>query len=302
MKNFLTVLMIGLMVVATSFDADAAMRFGGGRSFGRTAPSLFQKAPAAKPFSAQKSQAKQSVKQNKATTAGAAAKPASPWRGMLMGAAAALGITALMSALGLSEEFAQFMMMVLLFMAIYAVVRYIMGRWALSRMGAMRGANGRPEVDSQTSLFESMGEARNEPRPGSVFDTFSAPEAQYSIPAGFDVKGFESVCRENFVALQKAWDTGNVNDISDFVTDDLFIAVTHQLRERGRVKQTSDVIDLSVKLLGIAQEGNEHVAVVSFNGAMKINDQFEEVREHWILIRPTDESSGWLLAGIEQTV
>ena len=47
-------------------------------------------------------------------------------------------------------------------------------------------------------------------------------------------------------------------------------------------------------------DANEHVAVVEFKGAMKIEGEFEEVRERWVLARKDDDSSGWLLAGIEQ--
>ena len=98
MKKLLAVFAIGLMIVMTMPQADAAKRFGGGSSFGRQAPvpALSQKAPAANP--AQNFNRQQA---NPAAGAAAAAKPASPWKGMLMGAAAALGIAALASALGL---------------------------------------------------------------------------------------------------------------------------------------------------------------------------------------------------------
>ena len=62
------------------------------------------------------------------------------------------------------------------------------------------------------------------------------------------------------------------------------------------------MINLDAKLLGIAKmaDANEHVAVVEFKGAMKIEGEFEEVRECWVLARKDNDSSGWLLAGIEQ--
>ena len=120
--------------------------------------------------------------------------------------------------------------------------------------------------------------------------------------AGFDAAGFESVAKENFVRLQKAWDTGDYNSLGDFTTDDLFIELTHSLRQRGAAKQTSEVINLEAKLLGVAKmaDANEHIAVVQFKGAMKIEGEFEEVNERWVLTRKDDDSSGWLLAGIEQ--
>lgn len=308
MKKFITILAVGLAIMTTSLEAEAAKRFGGGISFGRPAPSLLQKAPAAKPAAAPKAQ-KQTQQAKPAAGAAAAAKPASPWRGMLMGAAAALGITALLHALGLSEGFAEIVMMMLVAMVIYYVVRMALGYVMASRMGAnpksmARDAQPRYEEPTHSqAVYQEAPRAyeTSGARPGSVFDAFSQnSEMEFSIPKGFDKQGFEKVAKDNFIALQKAWDTGSVNDISDFVTDDLFVAITHQLRERGRVSQVSEVINLQARLLGIGQEGSEHIAIVAFDGAMKISGEFEEVKEHWILTRPTDESTGWLLAGIEQ--
>ena len=75
MKKLLAVFEIGLMIVMTMPQADAAKRFGGGSSFGRQAPvpALSQKAPAANPAqNFNRQQAKP------AAGAAAAAKPASP--------------------------------------------------------------------------------------------------------------------------------------------------------------------------------------------------------------------------------
>ena len=120
MKNFFAALAICVALVTTSMDADAARRFGGGSSFGRSAPTLTQKAaPSSTPKLSQQQGAKTQQTAKPAAANAAAAKPASPWRGMLMGAAAALGIAGLMSALGLSEGFTQAVMMVLMAVAAF---------------------------------------------------------------------------------------------------------------------------------------------------------------------------------------
>ncbi len=321
MKKLLAVFAVALMIVTTIPDADAAARFGGGASFGRSAPTLTRKAPAAAPqqnFGRQQQAAPKTATPN----AAAAAKPASPWRGMLMGAAAALGIAGLLSALGLGEGAAQFVMMLLLAVAIFFVVRLVAGFFLAKKMQGAAGQGAAPQQKMQ-DLFSRMNEQRAEPatRPqpapsaasamsempaasGSVMDTFATTAAvangELEIPEGFDKAGFERVAKENFIKLQKAWDTGNVVEISDFTTNDLFITVTHQLRERGNVKQTSEVVDLTAKFLGLTTEGEEYVAVVEFTGAMKYSGEFETVHERWVLTRPTNEKEGWLLAGIEQ--
>ena len=317
MKKFLALFAVVLMLASLTPDADAAMRFGGGRSFGRTTSSLFQKATPAKPSMAGKttpgaSQAAPNAARPGATqqaaktgAAGAAATTARPLGGMLMGIATVLGLTALMSALGLSAEFAQVLVAVLGAFAVFYLLRFLLARFLVGKVQQSGRAN--PYERAQSATYEERTPQREafdseaQARPGSVMDSFNnAGLESLTVPAGFDAKAFENVARENFIRLQKAWDNGNVVPVADFMTDDFFIALTHQLREHGYNEQKSEVVDLTTKLVGIVQQGSEYVAVVTFEGAMKINGQFEEVHEHWLLVQPIDESSGWLLAGIEQ--
>ena len=44
-KNLLAIFAVGLVLITTAADADAARRFGGGSSFGRSAPTLRQATP-----------------------------------------------------------------------------------------------------------------------------------------------------------------------------------------------------------------------------------------------------------------
>lgn len=306
MKKFLALCLIALCVSVTSLDAQAAFRFGGGSSFGRSAPSLFQKAPATRPMLNRQAKPNQKAQSAKGTAAQGTkgATAASPMRGFLMGAAAALGISALASALGLSEELVHVVMMVLLFFAIYFVVKLLFG----ALLGAKYAPVGNKRQSAQDTMYESAaapsygGYDEQNVRAGSAFDTLGSrfKSTNVAVPEGFDIKGFEKVARENFMRLQKAWDKNDVNQIADFVTDDVFITLTHQLHERGAHQQVSEVIDLTVKLLGIVEETTEHVAIVEMTGAMKINGAFEEVKENWILTHAKEGNSGWLLAGIEQ--
>lgn len=90
-------------MVTTSMDADAAKRFGGGSSFGRPAPTFSQKAPApsvAPKAPQQQNAAGQQRQQSNAAPAQQAQRP-SMMRSVLTGLAAALGISALLSLLGI---------------------------------------------------------------------------------------------------------------------------------------------------------------------------------------------------------
>lgn len=311
MKKFLVALSLCVAFVAGSFDADAAARFGGGSSFGRSAPSMFQRAtPAKAPALQQRQQAQPQQAARPQQGQAAPAKSASPWRGALMGAAAALGIAGLMSALGLSESFTQALMMILMAVVAWFVIRTLMGLFLAKKMAPATVA-----AKARINTFENQNNTNYQAQPassyntagagtGSVMDQFfgsdAADASRLVTPPDFDAAQFEAVSKENFSKLQKAWDTGNVLEISDFTTNELFTSVTHQLRERGSLEQKSEVIDLSAKFLGMVEEGNEYVAVVRFDGAMKVNGEFEEVHESWILTQPTNGKEGWLLAGIEQ--
>ena len=129
-----------LALTMTPFDdAEAKKRFGGGQSSGmqrdmptRNAPD----APAGKPATPQQG-AQPGTPANAAApaTAGAAAAAATAgkrsWLGPIAGIAAAVGLVALFSALGLSEELASFLMIALLAMGTIFLVL-----WAMRRFGA----------------------------------------------------------------------------------------------------------------------------------------------------------------------
>lgn len=57
MKNLIAALVVCVALATTSFDADAAKRFGGGASFGKAAPTFSQRAPTAAPAAPSANQA-----------------------------------------------------------------------------------------------------------------------------------------------------------------------------------------------------------------------------------------------------
>ena len=75
-------------------------------------------------------------------------------------------------------------------------------------------------------------------RPGSAMDQFArgngaAGSAPWGIPAGFDSAGFLNAAKANYVKLQQAWDSGDLAELSEFTSNDMFITLTHELRARG---------------------------------------------------------------------
>ena len=131
MKKFITVLCVCAALATASFDADAARRFGGGSSFGRSAPTFSQKAPTpgTAPLSAKQSTTQQGAAANAASRANpATAQRPSMMRSILTGMAAALGISALLSLLGINGAgMVSFVMGLLLVVAAFAAFKFFMG-------------------------------------------------------------------------------------------------------------------------------------------------------------------------------
>jgi len=118
------------------------------------------------------------------------------------------------------------------------------------------------------------------------------------LPAGFDAAGFLRAAKLNFIKLQVANDAGQLEEIREFTTNELYEALRNDVGERSQ----TDVGALEAELLEIVTEGDKHWASVRFSGTVREapgaeSAAFEEV---WNLVKPADGSSGWLLAGIQQ--
>ena len=126
--------------------------------------------------------------------------------------------------------------------------------------------------------------------------------AQPSIPAGFDTAGFLRSAKLNFVRLQLANDGGQLDEIREFTTQEMYETLRGDIVERGGGPQQTDVVSLDADLLELATEPGRHWASVRFSGTAREApgtpaEGFEEV---WNLVKPADGSTGWLLAGIQQ--
>ena len=327
MRKFVIGLVASLTMMTMALDANAAKRFGGGASFGRSAPTFTQKSPMTTPQStptpapaaAPRPQQQQSgpAQAGKTNTAQPATGSWLSRIGMALGLASLFGIFASMGG--------GTMGLLLILLVVAAVFFMMRGRAARPQAANSRveDISDMPRTESRqesTTMNRTQTEERSTsafmggmPQKGSVMDQFmnggnsssdttnAAEDGVVDItPTDFDKEGFLKVALENYRKLQKAWDTGNVTQISDFTTDDVFIAITHQLKERGNVTYNSEVLELSNDLLGITQDGHVYLAGVRFTGKIKIDNDVENINEVWTLEKKVDGSSGWNLAGIKQ--
>ncbi|HTT09575.1 MAG TPA: Tim44-like domain-containing protein [Burkholderiaceae bacterium] len=313
MKRFMALVAIGLFAATLATDADAQRRLGGGRSLGKQSPQVQQRE--ATPPAPQQAPAQQAAPaQQSATAAGAAARPASPWRGALLGLAAGLGIAALASYLGFGETLTAILMAALVGVAVVAVIGFVLrrtrGATAQPAYGGFGGHGGGAYAPDPQPLPAPAPVRRTaldlapSARPGSAMDEFarganSGSTQPWGVPAGFDTQGFVEHAKQYFGKLQGAWDRGSLAELEEFTTRDMFVALTHELRARGAGSRT-EVLTLDASLLGIESTAAEHLASVRFSGSLRVDGEVEQVDEVWNLTKPTDGSSGWLLAGIQQ--
>ena len=99
--------------------------------------------------------------------------------------------------------------------------------------------------------------------------------------------------------IQKIWDSGDLDQLREYLTDDLFAEMQRQLTERKEPSYT-EVVLLNAELLGIEKVDGGHLASVRFSGMLReaVGAEAFRFEEVWNLFKSDDV--GWLLAGIQQ--
>jgi predicted lipid-binding transport protein (Tim44 family) len=157
-------------------------------------------------------------------------------------------------------------------------------------------ARSRTQAAPQRMQYAGLGQETVVAPPPSQAAGVTLPASK--LPAGFDEAGFLKAAKLNFIRLQAANDSGRIDEVREFTTEELF----EELKQDIRGQQQTDVVSLQADLLEIATESEKHWASVRFSGLIReapgaAPAEFEEV---WNLVKPADGSSGWLLAGIQQ--
>ena len=131
----------------------------------------------------------------------------------------------------------------------------------------------------------------------------AAAAAGRNIPADFDVEAFVRNAKVNFIRLQAANDAGNLEDIREFTTPEMFGEIKMNFSERGTATQQTDVVTVNAEVLDVTEESTRYIVSVRFTGLIReeSNAAAEPFDEVWHMVKPRDGSKGWTLAGIEQT-
>lgn len=274
---FAAALAIGLTMAVS--NAEAA-RIGGGKSVGMQR----QMAPISKP-------ATTAAPTTRAPGAAApAAQPSRSWLGPIAGLAAGLGLAALASHFGFGEELANIMMIALLAFAVMAVIGFLMRKRA-GQQATMAGA-GAP-YGSQTYADPSQFQANQ---------ATGTAVGGNNVPAGFDTEGFIRNAKVGFIRLQAAHDAGDLADIREFTSPEMFAEIRMDLDQRHGLPQKTDIVSLNAEILDVAQDNYRHIVSVRFTGALREEAEAAPVAidEVWHLTKPLSGQGGWVLAGIQQ--
>jgi predicted lipid-binding transport protein (Tim44 family) len=278
-----------------------------------------------------------------AAGAAAPAAAKSSWMGPVAGLAAGLGIAALATSMGFGDELASFLTIALLALVAMVVIGFLVRRFAggsarpamaLPQGGGMSPSGAGPYAGQpapqaaalQRTAFEpAQGAAAATPAGGPIqigsdlacatapadgaaagtaASTMTAgPFRASALPAGFDAEAFERVAKMIFIRLQAANDAGDLNDLRQFTTPEMFAAIRLDLQERGEHTQHTDVVAVNAQVLDVTDEAERQIVSVRFSGSLReeAGGTLTEFDEVWHLVKGTADGRSWAIAGIEQS-
>ncbi|AKZ61588.1 membrane protein [Herbaspirillum hiltneri N3] len=322
MKKFFVILMLAVTAMTVAMSGAEAKRLGGGGSFGKQSSNYTRQVPSA-PAQSPSNVAPAKPAAPAAAPQSVPPKPASPWKGILGGALLGLGLGALLSHFGLGGAMAS-MLSTILMVALLAFVAMFLFRMFTRKNGGNSGAAGNNGFTPQPAYASAPELAVHTPEIGSRIEPVglqapaslqgsnefgssaaaaaNAPIIPWGIPADFDVAGFVRNGKTYFIRLQAAWDKGDINDIREFTTPEMFGELRLQLQERGNAANNTDVVQIDGELLGIETLEHDYLATIKFTGLIKEapDASAEPFAEIWNLSKPVNGTGGWVLAGIQQ--
>ncbi|RON28072.1 MULTISPECIES: Tim44 domain-containing protein [Pseudomonas] len=289
MKRFLSIAMALCIGLTMSLDANAAKRFGGGKSSG------------AAPTHQTSQMAPSSAAGGAAATAGAAgaagaatkASGASRWLGPLAGIAAG----GLLASMFMGDGFQGMQIFDILIMA---VIAFLVFRFIAARRRKQQEHMAPAGAPMQREVFEQKPSAM-----GSIFGGSAAPAAARPVinaPAWFNEHNFIEAARNHFQSLQQHWDANEMDKIAEFVTPQLLEFLKRERADLGDGFQSTYIDNLQVQLDGVDDRADKTIATLTFSGVSKSSrfDQGEVFSESWNMERPQGENQPWLVAGIRQ--
>jgi predicted lipid-binding transport protein (Tim44 family) len=273
MKKFFTLFLVAIFSLGLLAGEAGAKRLGGGKSFGKQRESVSQQAAPKAPASAP------------------AAAPAggNKWLGPLAGLAAG----GLLASLFMGGAFDGIKMMDIVMMlaigaAIFFIFRALRRNSAPQPVPAAAGNSPYAAYQAPSAL------------PGGASAT---PAPSNTRPAWFEDEPFLRQAKTNFLRLQDANDKGDINDIREFTTPEMFAEISLQIQERGGKTQHTEVVTLNAEIADVVTESDHVIASVRFSGLIREEQSAgaEAFNEIWHIQKSASQpNASWFIAGIQQ--
>ena len=298
MKKFFSLFVVALTISLGTAHLEAeAKRIGGGKSVGMQRQAIPptktpEIAPNPSPANAAAGASTAISKRN--------------WMGPVAGLATGLGLAALASHLGFSEELMNTLMIALMALTALAGFAFLIRKKIVQNSGSVAyvGAGAGDSKDPKglqisSSQLSSGALGSGSSMIGSAIGA-SKSKSVY-IPTDFDTVSFVRNAKVQYIRLQASNDAGNLDDIRAFTTPEMFAEIQMDLRERNESIQETRVLDLNADVLEVSEQAQRYVVSVLFTGRVQENGAAPNaICEIWHLTKPTSGETGWILAGIQQ--
>ncbi len=295
MKKLMTLAMIaifGLMISGVD-DADAK-RFGMGSSFGKQRMSQ----PKSNSFSK-----RQATPTKSATASGQRGAARTGMMGMIGG----LALGGMLGAMFFGGAFEGINFFdILIIGGIIALLFFFLrkkpsGRQA-SYAGASSGGGFSPDFGSNSENLGSSDE--------SIIDTSPREPAGTAVRPDINKKQFLPIAKEIYIRMQKAWDSGDIEDIRKFCTPEIADRISQDMQQD--TTHSTEIATLNAEIADSWMESDLEWVAISYTAMLREQtldhegaangDSTTEVNEVWIFHHtPNSDDPTWYLAGIQQT-
>src|SRR3569623_866758 len=167
------------------------------------------------------------------------------------------------------------------------------------RMGGGKSFGMQRDNIGQSAAPRAPSQAQTPAAGGGAPVTAAVTQAR---PAWFDEQNFLRTAKSHFIRLQAASDKGDLADIREYTTPEVFAEVAVQLQERNGAASNTEVLTLNAQLLDFLSEGDHYVTSVRFYGTIRedgaATESFDEI---WHLQRAVAGDNNWYIAGLQQT-
>lgn len=131
--------------------------------------------------------------------------------------------------------------------------------------------------------------------------SFNQDEVPFNLPPGFDQQGFIEGSLNHYCTVQESWNKGELDVIEEYVSPELFTALSQQRHKLMAPPQTK-VVNLSAEIVRADQAGDSAEISILFRGMCKdeLENSEEGIYDTWHLQRDLNtENADWVIVGIE---